>query len=128
MARKTGFDKYFDEQMKKPSFARAHAAARAEIDAIDRIVRELDAARDRLGMSKADLARASGIRADLVRRLFSADAPNPTVDTLLRVMAAVGQTIAVVPMKKPRKRARAQARTHRGTRARYSSPRRRTAA
>lgn len=124
---KTGFDKYFDEQAKKLSFARSYEASRAEIDAIDRIVRELDEARERLRMSKAELARASGIRADLVRRLFTADEPNPTLETLLRVTAALGQTIAVVPLK-ARKGTSSHSRTQRGARARYSSPRRRTAA
>ena len=34
---KSGFDKFFDEQMKSPTFAKNYAEARAEVDAIDRL-------------------------------------------------------------------------------------------
>ena len=67
--RKTGFDKFLDEQMAAPSFAKEYGEARAEIDAIDRIVRALDLARDKSGMSKADLARAISAKRSLPRHV-----------------------------------------------------------
>ncbi|MFI5296746.1 MAG: helix-turn-helix domain-containing protein [Polyangiales bacterium] len=133
---KTAFDKFFDEQMAAPGFAKAYTEARAEVDAIDRIVRAIDEARVQRDMTKADLARVSGIRPELVRRLFTADSPNPTLDTVVRLMAAVGCTLDVVKLaapparrvKKGRGRVAAQGATLRGARARNSAPSRRTSA
>jgi hypothetical protein len=55
--RKTGFDRFFEEQMKLPEFAVGYALARREIDAVDRLVRSLDEARVNMGMSKTKLTR-----------------------------------------------------------------------
>lgn len=100
---KTGFDKFFDEQMAKPSFAKDYKQARAEIDAIDQIVRALDNAREQLGLTKADLARAISAKPEIVRRLFTAEAPNPTLSTVVKVAIALGYKLELVPApKKPR--------------------------
>lgn len=95
---KTGFDKYFEKQMRSPSSARAYTEARAEVDLIDRIMRDIlqgiDDARQERGMSKAELARAAGMREEIVRRLFTArETPNPTLETIVRMMVAVGRTL-----------------------------------
>src|SRR5258708_373062 len=125
---KTGFDRFVDEQMRSPSFARAYAEARAEIDAVDRVVREIDEARQQCGMTKAELAHAAGMQPEVVRRLFTAKKPNPTLETLVRLMVAVGRTLAVVPLPRASQRAagKAPATPHvaepRGPRARNSSP------
>ena len=74
---KTGFDKFFATQMRKPSFAKKYASARAQVDAVDRIV----------------------------RRLFTAKAPNPTLSTILKVAAALGYKMQLVPAKPSRKHA-----------------------
>ncbi len=42
---KTGFDKYFDSKMADAKFAAGYQRARAEIDTVDRIIRQLDEAR-----------------------------------------------------------------------------------
>jgi DNA-binding phage protein len=135
-ATKTGFDKFVDAQMRSPSFAREYAAARAEVDAVDQIVRAIDVARLRLGMTKAQLARAAGMRPEIVRRLFSAEEPNPTLETIVVLMAAVGRALAVVPFKAPRaskrpspaRSAANQVATLRGMRSQNSAPRLRTSA
>ena len=132
-ATKTGFDRFVDEQMRSPSFAKAYEEARAEVDAVDRIVREIDRARRQLGMTKAELGRAAGIRPELVRRLFTSEEPNPTLETVMRVMQPVGLKLVVAPFTARRSRTRRGKRsghgtTLRGVRARYSSPSRRTSA
>ena len=102
--RKTGFDKFFDEQMALPSFAKEHSEARAEIDAIDRIVRLLDQARDKSGMTKADLARAISAKPEIVRRLFTTSAPNPTLSTVIKLARALGYALTLVPASRGRRR------------------------
>ncbi len=94
---KTGFDKFVDAQMKSPSFAKDYAEARALVDAIDTMVRALDAAREKSGLTKAALADAIDARPEVVRRLFTTKRPNPTLATMIRLAAAVGYRVALVP-------------------------------
>ncbi len=94
--KKTGLDKFFDDQMKSASFAKNYAEARAEVDAIDGMVRALDDAREKSGLTKADLATAIDARPEVVRRLFTQKNPNPTLSTLIRLAAALGYRVELV--------------------------------
>jgi ribosome-binding protein aMBF1 (putative translation factor) len=98
-SRKTGFDKFFDEQMRKPSLARGYKKARAEIDVVDQLVRTLDAARIKTGMSKAELARLISAKPEIVRRLFTSKA-NPTLETVTKIAAALGYRLELVKGRK----------------------------
>lgn len=100
--RKTGFDKFFDEQMEDPRFARGYAQARAEIDAIDQIIRALDEARIETGLSKAELARLISARPEIVRRLFTSESANPTLGTIVKLASALGFRLELVPVRKTR--------------------------
>jgi DNA-binding phage protein len=93
----TSFDRFFDEQMKDPAFAAEYQQARAEIDGTDKLVRALDGARALRGMSKADLAREIQARPEVLRRLFTAKGANPTMDTVLKVVTALGFHLELVP-------------------------------
>lgn len=105
MARaKTGFDKYVDARLRDPGFAAAHAEARAEIEAIDALMRQIDGARARAHMSKADLARKARAPQESVRRLLSARKANPTLQTLVRLARAVGLRVELVSGGEPRRR------------------------
>jgi DNA-binding phage protein len=137
MARRTrtGFGRFFDEQMSSPSFAKAYAASRVEVDAVDRIVRALDQARVAGKMTKADLARAIAAKPEVVRRLFTQSNPNPTLGTVVHLAQALGYSLELVrhrqkrtPVAKTTRSTRPQRATLRGTRDRYSSPRARTSA
>jgi ribosome-binding protein aMBF1 (putative translation factor) len=100
---KTGFDKFFDAQMKSPTLAKSYADARTEVDAIDRMVRALDSAREASGMTKADLAAALETRPEVVRRLFTTKHPNPTLSTLIRLAATLGYHVELVRNTTPRR-------------------------
>lgn len=94
---KTGFDKFFDEQMRDPEAAAAYREARAEIDSIDALVRALDSARQSRRLSKAKLAHAARIPAASVRRLFTADRPNPSFSTIVGLLTSMGFALKLVP-------------------------------
>jgi len=55
-----------------------------------RAVEEVDERREALGMTKAELARRADIAPEAVRRLFSADNPNPTIGTLTAIADTLG--------------------------------------
>ena len=97
--RKTGFDKFFDEQMKAPGFAAGYAKTRAIIDATDRLVRALDSARVKTGMSKAELARLISVKPEIIRRLFTVRSPNPTIGTVAKIAGALGLQLELVRAK-----------------------------
>lgn len=99
MARKTktGFNKYVEQQMKDPEFATAYRLARAEIDATDVLIRALDAARKRNGVSKAALARRIETKPETVRRLLTDEKSNPTMKTVFKIAGALGYHFRLVP-------------------------------
>jgi DNA-binding phage protein len=109
---KTAFDRYFDEQMKDPAFAVEYRAARAEIDAIDKLIRALDAARLIEGLSKAELARKIGAQPEMVRRLLTTPKGNPTMDTVLKVASALGYHLELVPNRRTAGARRSAQRRH----------------
>ena len=80
---------YFARRHQDPDYAAEVQRERARINAIDRIVRQLDDAREEQGLSKAELARRTGRRAEFLRRLFTAQTPNPTLETVVEVAAAL---------------------------------------
>jgi ribosome-binding protein aMBF1 (putative translation factor) len=110
MPRKSSFDRFVDDQMKKPSFRAAYTKACREIDAVDEIVRALDAARIDSGLSKAELARAISAKPEIVRRLFTSSASNPTLATVAKLAAALGRKLELVPAKGSATRGRASRR------------------
>lgn len=94
--RKTGFDRYFEQRMGEPSFAANYREARAEIDAADTLIRALEAARARTGMTKADLARRIETSPEVIRRLLTASDGNPTMSTVLKVASVLGYHLELV--------------------------------
>jgi ribosome-binding protein aMBF1 (putative translation factor) len=81
-----------------PQFLREYVTQSIRIATIDRIVNELDAAREAAGLSKAELARAINSEPATVRRLFSAGHVNPTLGTLAEVAAALGMRVVLEPL------------------------------
>jgi DNA-binding phage protein len=81
--------------LQDPEFLREYVAESVRIATIDRIVNELDAARQAAGLTKAGLARAIGSEPATVRRLFSYGHVNPTLGTLSEVAAALGMRVAL---------------------------------
>jgi len=86
---RTGAERYLAKQRKDPEYNAAYDEARRRIDQVDALVRALDARREELGLSKAELARRAHIAPEAVRRLFSVDSPNPTAVTLAALADAL---------------------------------------
>src|ERR1700691_2280149 len=86
------------QDLKDPQFLREYVAESVRIATIDRIVNELDAAREAVGLSKAELARTINSEPATVRRLFSAGHVNPTLGTLAEGAAALGMRVVLEPL------------------------------
>jgi transcriptional regulator with XRE-family HTH domain len=60
-------------------------------------MREIDEARERVSLTKADLARRANTPPESVRRLLTAKKSNPTLETVVRLANAVGLRVELRP-------------------------------
>ena len=63
------------------------------------IIGELIKARQEQGISQIQLEKASGVRQPVIARIEKGRT-NPQLDTILKVLAPLGKTLAVVPLEK----------------------------
>ena len=87
---RSGAERYLEERLRDHEYREAYERARRRIDQIDRVIRVLDKRREELNLTKAELARRADMPPEAVRRLFSAERPNPTLYTLASIAEALG--------------------------------------
>lgn len=92
------FKDLLGQELEDPEFARHYAVESARIAVIDSVVNELDELREAAGLTKAQLARAIGSNASVVRRLLSSQSVNPTLGTVAEIAAALGMKVTLEPM------------------------------
>lgn len=93
----TGAERYLAGRLEDPEYRKAYEGARERIDQIDSVIRALDARREELDLTKAELARRAGVKPEAIRRLFSAERPNPTLTTLVALAGALDLDIRPSP-------------------------------
>ncbi len=98
---RTGAERHLAIQRKNPDYRAVHDQARRRIDQVDAIVRALDERREALGLSKAELARRADLAPEAVRRLFSTEAPDPTIATLVALADALDLDLVATHRAKP---------------------------
>jgi ribosome-binding protein aMBF1 (putative translation factor) len=84
-------------RMQDPEYRAAYERAAGEIAQTDTVIRELDALRIDLGMSKAELARRINRNASVIRRLFTASQARPELPLVAAIADALGAELRVVP-------------------------------
>jgi len=84
--------------MSDAEFRREYEFARAAIDQVDAVIRQLDELRVALGLSKAQLARSIGKDPAALRRLFSAEV-NPELKTVAALASALDAELRIVSRK-----------------------------
>jgi DNA-binding phage protein len=92
-----GAERYLARRLEDPEYRQAYEEARERIGHIDSVIRALDARREELHLTKAELARRAGMKPEAIRRLFSAEKPNPTLTTLVALAGALGLEIRPTP-------------------------------
>lgn len=102
---RTGAERYLAQRLEDPAYREAYEMARQRIDHVDMVIRAFDARRAELKLTKAELARRAGVKPEAIRRLFSAEKPNPTLSTLVALAAALDLELRPQP-RKPSSRAR----------------------
>jgi DNA-binding XRE family transcriptional regulator len=96
-AERTGAERYLARRLDDPEYRQAYDEARERIEQIDSVIRAFDARREELQLTKAELARRAGVKPEAIRRLFSAEKPNPTLTTLVALAGALDLDIRPTP-------------------------------
>ena len=94
MAKINGFTVWDDD------FDREHftAAEIADSDLQAALITAMVQARQEQGISQRDLETLSGVKQPVIARMEKG-ATSPQIDTVLKVLAAMGKTLAIVPLK-----------------------------
>lgn len=98
MSASTGAERYLKNRRADPDYDRAYISARRRIDQTDAIIRALDERRCDLNLSKAELARRANLRPEVIRRLFTAGSPNPTLATVVALAGALELELTTEPL------------------------------
>lgn len=99
---RTGAERYLAGRQEDLEYQHAYNAARRRIDQIDSIIRMFDQRRCSLELSKAELARRANLRPEVIRRLFAAERPNPTLATLVALAEVLDLELAAEPLEASR--------------------------
>lgn len=94
MAKINGF-RVWDEEYDREHFTPEEIA---ESDLHAALITALIEARQEQGISQRQLEELSGVKQPQIARMEKGDS-NPQLDTLLKVLAAMGKTLAIVPIK-----------------------------
>jgi DNA-binding phage protein len=94
MKPRTAAEDRFATLRSEPKYGQAYQVASRRIAMFD-VVRSLDARRQELGLTKADIAVRANMPAAAVRRLFSQQQKNPTLITLVAIADALDLSIPV---------------------------------
>ncbi|MCI8958921.1 MAG: helix-turn-helix transcriptional regulator [Lachnospiraceae bacterium] len=78
--------------------ARVSTVEREKINFEVELIGKMIEAREKKGLSQRELARLSGVRQPAIARLESMKA-TPQIDTLLKILAPLGYTLSITPIK-----------------------------
>ena len=98
MSELTRAERYLKNRREDQDYDRAYTSARRRIDQVDMLIRALDERRCSLNLSKAELARRADLRPEVIRRLFTAASPNPTLSTVVALAGALELELTTEPL------------------------------
>jgi len=84
------FDQFLDGQLADPAFKAGFEKKLAKVKSIAEVLRLVEQARERDGIPKAEIARRMRRRPEAISRLLAGQGSNPTLDTLIDLIDAIG--------------------------------------
>lgn len=97
MRPRTAAEEHLARNCSESEYAAAYEVASRRVAMFDDVVRCLDARREELGMTKAELARRADMPPAGVRRLFSQQHKNPTLTSLVAIAEALDLHLGAAP-------------------------------
>ncbi len=98
------FDQFLDGQLADPAFKAGFEKKLAKVKSIAEVLRLVEQARERDGIPKAEIARRMRRRPEAISRLLAGQGSNPTLDTLIDLIDAIGLELDIQIKRQPRRR------------------------
>ncbi|HEY7932436.1 MAG TPA: XRE family transcriptional regulator [Solirubrobacteraceae bacterium] len=98
------FDQFLEGQLADPSFRAGFEKKLAKIKSIAEVLQIIEAARERENIPKAELARRMERKPEAISRLLRGQGANPTLDTLIDLIDAIGLELDIRIRRQPVKR------------------------
>lgn len=89
------FEEFREELLSDPVAKEQYDRTRRTLTAFHYILKTIDLERERAGLSKAELARRVGVNPASIRRLFTSNGSNPTLDTILDLIDVLGLEVSL---------------------------------
>jgi transcriptional regulator with XRE-family HTH domain len=98
------FDEFLEAQLADPSFKASFEKKLAKVKSIAEVLRVIELVRERENIPKAELARRMERKPEAISRLLRGEGANPTLDTLVDLVDAIGLELDIRIRRQPAKR------------------------
>ncbi|GEM_PF-912229 len=98
------FDEFLESQLADPSFKAGFEKKLAKVKSIAEVLQVIEAVRERENIPKAELARRMERKPEAISRLLRGEGVNPTLDTLVDLVDAIGLELDIRIKRQPAKR------------------------
>jgi DNA-binding phage protein len=98
------FEEFLDGQLADPVFRAGFERKLAKVKSIADVLRVIEEVRERENIPKAEIARRMDRRPEAISRLLRGEGSNPTLDTLIDLVDAVGLELDIRIKRQPAKR------------------------
>ena len=98
------FDEFLDDQLVDPSFRAGFERKLAKVKSIAEVLQVIELIRERDNIPKAELARRMERKPEAISRLLRGEGANPTFDTLIDLVDAIGLELDIRIRRQPAKR------------------------
>ena len=86
-----------ERKLADPRARERYERTRRSVSSIQEVLQRVDAERQRVGLTKAELAQRIGTSPAAIRRLFTSESANPTLRTILDLFEALDLELALRP-------------------------------
>jgi DNA-binding phage protein len=97
------FDEFLEGQLADPSFKASFEKKLAKVKSIAEVLRVIELVRERENIPKAELARRMERKPEAISRLLRGEGANPTLDTLIDLVDAIGLELDIRIRRQPTK-------------------------
>jgi DNA-binding phage protein len=98
------FEEFLDGQLADPVFRAGFERKLAKVKSIAEVLRVIEEVRERENIPKAEIARRMDRKPEAISRLLRGEGSNPTLDTLIDLVDAVGLELDIRIKRQPAKR------------------------
>lgn len=98
------FEEFLDGQLADPSFKAGFDRRLAKVKSIAEMLQVVDQVRERENLPKAEIARRMNRKPEAISRLLRGEGSNPTLDTLVDLIDAIGLELDIRIKRQPAKR------------------------